>query len=426
MEPRIQYARTEDGLNIAFATFGTGPAVVHWFLPQGHIQQQWAVPEFRKWYERLAQKRMLVQYDNRGTGLSEREVTDFSPEALMRDLSAVVDHLGLEQFAIFTTGPMGPMAVSYAARYPERVSHLVLFHCYARGSDLAKSPQVQALARLIDDWDLYTDTLAHYSHGWEGGVAAQQFGATIREGITHKTFRTFQAQLFGLDVTDLLPHVAARTLVAHRRGFKMVSVNSAKDLAAGIPRARLAILDGESGGFAFGDSGGVLEMIEDFLDEGMATPRPTLPEGTASILLDRAESETLGHKVFISYSAEDKLTAEAVCKALESAGVGCWVAPRDVLPGMNWAEGLMSAIHESRLMILVFSSHANASQQVVQELERGVHLGLPIVPVRIEDVEPTGAFEYFIGSRHWLDALTLPFEQHLEQLVHTVKRLLQI
>ncbi len=117
----------------------------------------------------------------------------------------------------------------------------------------------------------------------------------------------------------------------------------------------------------------------------------------------------MGREVFISYSAEDKLTAEAVCKALESVGVGCWVAPRDVLPGMNWAEGVMSAIHESRLMILVFSSHANASQQVVQELERGVHLDLPIVPVRIEDVEPTGAFEYFIGSRHWLDALTPPF-----------------
>ncbi len=64
----------------------------------------------------------------------------------------------------------------------------------------------------------------------------------------------------------------------------------------------------------------------------------------------------MGHEVFISYSAEDKLTAEAVCNALESAGVGCWVAPRDVLPGMNWAEGVMSAIHESRLMILVFSS----------------------------------------------------------------------
>ncbi len=132
----------------------------------------------------------------------------------------------------------------------------------------------------------------------------------------------------------------------------------------------------------------------------------------------------MGREVFISYSAEDKLTAEAVCKD-ESVGVGCWVAPRDVLPGMNWAEGVMSAIHESRLMVLVFSSHANASQQVVQELERGVHLGLPIVPVRIEEVEPTGAFEYFIGSRHWLDALIPPFERHLEQLVHTVQQLLQ-
>jgi class 3 adenylate cyclase len=266
MEPRIQYAKTKDGVSIAFCVHGKGTPLVQMWNPQGHIRQQWGIPEFRTWYERLAQKRMLVQYDQRGTGLSQRDVSDFSLEALSLDLEAVVDRLELERFALWGSVTMGPAAIAYAARHPERVSQLILWCSSARGSDFLKSPQVQALARLMDNWELYTDTLAHYSFGWGGGEAARLFAATIREGVTQETLRAFQDQLLTFDVTDLLPQVRAPTLVLHRRQYPMVSVDAATNLASRIPNARLALLEGESGAFQE-DPQAALNAIDEFLDE---------------------------------------------------------------------------------------------------------------------------------------------------------------
>ncbi len=132
MEPRIQYAKTTDGVSIAYCAHGKGTPLVQIWNPLAHIRQQWEVPEFRAFYERLAGKRMLVQYDNRGTGLSQRDVSDFSLEALTRDTAAVVDRLELERFALWGNITMGPAAIAYAARHPERVSQLILWCSYAR------------------------------------------------------------------------------------------------------------------------------------------------------------------------------------------------------------------------------------------------------------------------------------------------------
>jgi hypothetical protein len=130
------------------------------------------------------------------------------------------------------------------------------------------------------------------------------------------------------------------------------------------------------------------------------------------------------HDAFVSYSAQDKPTADAVCAKLESRGIRCWIAPRDVLPGEEYAEALVRAVHDSKLLVLVFSSRANQSPQVLRELERAVSKGMPIIPLRIEDASPSAAMEYYISSRHWLDALTPPLEHHLDQLADTVKLLL--
>jgi hypothetical protein len=132
----------------------------------------------------------------------------------------------------------------------------------------------------------------------------------------------------------------------------------------------------------------------------------------------------MAHDVFISYSTKDKVTADAVCATLELNSVRCWIAPRDILPGMEYAEALIEALHSSRLLVLVFSSGANASLQVRQEVERAVSRGIPVLPFRIEDVPPNRAMEFYISGRHWLDALTPPLEAHLNELARTVKLLL--
>lgn len=128
----------------------------------------------------------------------------------------------------------------------------------------------------------------------------------------------------------------------------------------------------------------------------------------------------MAHDVFVSYSAKDKPTADAVVAMLEGKGIRCWIAPRDVLAGMHYGEAIIDALSASRVMILVFSKNANESSQIRLEVERAVNKGITIIPVRIEDVLPGKALEYFIGPVHWLDALTPPLERHLEQLATTI------
>ena len=127
---------------------------------------------------------------------------------------------------------------------------------------------------------------------------------------------------------------------------------------------------------------------------------------------------------FISYASEDKTVADAVCAALESHAIRCWIAPRDVIPGMAYGEAIIDAIRGCRVMILVFSSKSNLSPHIPKEIERAASAGVPIIPFRIEDVKPGKSLDYFIGSVHWLDALTPPLERHLERLAENVQMLL--
>jgi formylglycine-generating enzyme required for sulfatase activity len=130
------------------------------------------------------------------------------------------------------------------------------------------------------------------------------------------------------------------------------------------------------------------------------------------------------HDVFISYAAPDKPVGDAACATLESNGVRCWIAPRDILPGIDRGEAIIDAINKERILILIFSNHANYSYEVKREVERAVHKGLAIIPFRIEDVPMSKSLEYFISVPHWLDALTPPLHRHLLRLAENVHALL--
>jgi hypothetical protein len=132
----------------------------------------------------------------------------------------------------------------------------------------------------------------------------------------------------------------------------------------------------------------------------------------------------MAHDVFISYAAENKVVADAVCARMEARQIRCWIAPRDVLPGTPYSSALFDAIQGSRVVVLVFSSHANRSDHVMREVELAVSNGTAILPFRIEDIEPSKGLHYFIKSIHWLDALTPPLEKHLEELAEKVQILL--
>src|SRR5208337_5380510 len=128
--------------------------------------------------------------------------------------------------------------------------------------------------------------------------------------------------------------------------------------------------------------------------------------------------------IFISYSSKNKTIADAVCHKLEERKMKCWIAPRDILPGANYAEELINAIDQSKLFVLIFSKDSNQSQHVLRECERAVSHGIPIVPFRISDVLPGAALQYFIGPQHWLDAITEPCAAHINRLADTVQILL--
>jgi len=132
----------------------------------------------------------------------------------------------------------------------------------------------------------------------------------------------------------------------------------------------------------------------------------------------------LAHDVFISHSAKDKIIADALCAALESAGIRCWIAPRGVMPGMEWGRSIIEAIEQARIMVLIFTANANASPQIRREVEGAANHEVVILPFRVESVRPDKSLEYFIGNVHWLDALTPPLEAHIKSLTGTVKVLL--
>ena len=101
----------------------------------------------------------------------------------------------------------------------------------------------------------------------------------------------------------------------------------------------------------------------------------------------------MGHDVFISYSANDNNIAETVCNALESRDIKCWIAPRDVVPGTEWAEAVVDAIDSSRVIVLILSSSSNNSPQVIREVSRAANHRIPIIPFRIDDVSLSKAME---------------------------------
>ncbi len=128
--------------------------------------------------------------------------------------------------------------------------------------------------------------------------------------------------------------------------------------------------------------------------------------------------------VFVSYSSKDKASADAICQRLESEGVICWIAPRDVDAGTDWTERIIQAIDSCQVFVLVFSENANHSDHVRREVAKAVSSKLAVIPVRIANTVPSSSLAYFLGTVHWLDAVIPPLDKHLSLLTQRVKQLL--
>jgi pimeloyl-ACP methyl ester carboxylesterase len=302
MEASLRYARTTDGVAIAYTLTGDGPPLV-WLppVPLSNVFGQWRVPRFRDAYERLGQHVRLVIYDGRGTGHSQRDVTDFSLEAMLRDLDAVVDHAALETFALLGYYSSAVTAIAYAARHPNRVTRLVLFGGTVRLLDAMSPPESQALVSLIDrDWDLFVDSAAHAWMGWSVGEEGRLVADAFRTATTPVAARAMIEAARDMDVSVDVRSVRVPGLVVHRQGERQIPLEVSEQLAQALPDGRLLRLEGASAGLFLGDPDADLAVLLDFLtgEVGNATASAKLSADSNG----RAGRADGGHGVFISCS----------------------------------------------------------------------------------------------------------------------------
>jgi len=134
----------------------------------------------------------------------------------------------------------------------------------------------------------------------------------------------------------------------------------------------------------------------------------------------------MAHEIFISHSSKDKQIADAICHYLEHERLGCWIAPRDVRPGANFAGEIVEAIPRAKVMLLILSSNSNVSQQVLRELELAVKNDLIVIPVRIEDMIPTGSMSFYMSTMQWIDFFDPKADDNLKSLATRIKNILGV
>ena len=277
--PPVSYARSADGVRLAFTVTGEGPALVFVpCVPFSNLRVEWRNPLERQIFDQLARRLTLVHYDGRGTGHSQRDVTDLSLEAMVSDLEAVIDRAGLAEVSLLGQYLSCPHAICYAARHPQRVKRMVLVGGSARGWDTLSARRTQALLSLIEqDWDLFADTAAHQWMGWSAGDAGRAEADKIRGAVTPQVARATVQAASATDVTEQLPRVAAPTLVLHRRGLTLIPAEVSRSLARDLPRGRLVVLEGAQPTLFRQDPGEAVSMLVDFFCDGIA-PAEAAPQ----------------------------------------------------------------------------------------------------------------------------------------------------
>jgi class 3 adenylate cyclase/pimeloyl-ACP methyl ester carboxylesterase len=272
METRVQYAKTSDGVDIAFAVYGEGPAlVIPPSLTASHLQQELVLPVSRSFHERLSQRLQLIRYDCRGLGMSQREPIDFSPDAAERDMLAVVDRLGLERFALYSHVLAGEGPMAFAANRPDRVTGLFWWLGQTVLDSADGLRQYRALDPLMDtEWDLYTEIAARLVLGWSSPDASG-FASLMRAGISPAGLRAAGAALRQLRAFDWATRVQVPTLVAHLAAVDGPTGN-ARTLASRIQTSHVVAIPGPPGLFMpfVYDSEVLVKAIADFV-EGLST-----------------------------------------------------------------------------------------------------------------------------------------------------------
>ncbi len=267
--PRIQFATTEDDVRIAFAEWeGDGPPLLWTPSWVSHIEMDWNNPDIAPLYQRLASNHRFIHFDGRGTGLSDRDVSDLSAPARARDIEAVVAAAGLETFDLFAWSQWGPPAIICAAAHPERVRRLALFGTFATSfgggnrRDLAEA----LLALIRAEWSIGSRTIIEFVYPDIDHEHERIFADYFRASSSGQVAAAILEEgLFRTDVTEFLPRLSMPTAVLHRQGDPAVTYESGLRLASLIPGARFLPLAGHIHVPWHGEVDAFLEALEGFL-----------------------------------------------------------------------------------------------------------------------------------------------------------------
>jgi DNA-binding winged helix-turn-helix (wHTH) protein/pimeloyl-ACP methyl ester carboxylesterase len=256
VEQKIRFCRAHDGVRIAYATSGRGPPLVKTANWLTHLEYDWVSPVWRHWLTELSRDHTLIRYDERGSGLSDWQVEDLSFDAWVRDLEAVVDELGLERFPLLGISQGCAVAVAYAARHPERVSRLLLYGGYSlgqleRGGTDAEREMNEMVVRVLPlGWGRDNPAFRQFFAALflPEGTPEQIRWFTDLQRATTSPENAIRLRLTSahIDVSELAARVRAPTLVLHATGDAAVPFEQGRLLAALIPGARFAALDGNN------------------------------------------------------------------------------------------------------------------------------------------------------------------------------------
>ena len=267
MEPELAYARTRDGVSIAWTSSGSGPTVVLLpGVPFSDAVAEWRIPVLRRAFERLAGSVRLIQYDGRGTGHSQRDVTDLSLDAMLLDLEAVLAAAGARRYALIGYYASCLPAIAAAARNRDAVTHLILFGGAVRGWSPMSGSGTQALLSLIErDWDTFVESVTHAWLGWPDPAEAAQAADWFRAATTPAIARAILQATSAMDVTTDAAKVACPTLVLHRSDAPVITLAMSEELVTTIPNASLRLLAGSSATLFFEETDTVVDEILTFV-----------------------------------------------------------------------------------------------------------------------------------------------------------------
>jgi len=298
MEQQIRFCTTSDGVRIAYATVGEGPPLVYVCGWPGHLELEWQKPFVRDFIEALAQGSTLIRYDMRGSGLSDRDVSDLALDGLTRDIEAVVDQLALKRFALLGFGVLaGPVAITYAAAHPERVAQLILYSAYLRGDKLA-TPKIQQT--IIDYAGTFGFPQFNVVDHPNVDIEQQRYFRDLdKVAASPGTQAALLKTMFSVDVSDLLDHLTMPALIMHGRGDPLIGFELGRELAARLPRAKFVPFEGGPGPI-WVHRNVLIPEIQRFIGVRVVAPQPVSVPSAAPVTIlftDMEGSTTLTQRL---------------------------------------------------------------------------------------------------------------------------------